>query len=84
LKSRLDPAEIYHTKTTLARAAVLLRLLTSIKDYSDWSLKEMDLSGKELFSAAFAKDLSKTLVDLVQSSYINVQAIMSRHVLEPV
>lgn len=84
LRSRLDPAEIFHTKTTLARAAVLLRLLSSIKDYSDWSMKEMDLSGKELFGAAFAKDLSKTLVDLVQSSFINVQTVMSKHIFRPV
>ena len=47
-------------------------------------MREMGVSGRDLFNPVFAGDLSKLLLESVNTNYVNMMAIMGEHVWGPV
>ena len=76
LKAKFDEGQLYERAKKLARAGVLVCLLTAIREYAEFGLKEMDLSPQDIFDKAFAQDLSTQLLDLVKRSYVDVSVLI--------
>ena len=68
LKPYLKDYEVDSARVELTRAAVLLRLLTSIREYLEFGVGNL-ASSKETFNSLFAKNLARWNVEF--SFYIN-------------
>lgn len=67
LKPYLEDYEVDSARVGLARSALLLRFLTSIREYLEFGVG--DLAGsKETFNSLFAKTLASTVVESVRDS----------------
>jgi len=77
IKPYLKDYEVNSARVELARAAVLLRFLTSIRAYLEFGVS--DLAGsKETFDSLFAKNLASIVVELVRSSYWRIHDLISK------
>jgi len=72
LKPYLEEWEVKNARLTLARAMVLLRLLSSIRSYVEYPIKKLEVEAKDVFDYYFSKELAKTLTSLVRSTYRNI------------
>jgi hypothetical protein len=65
----LKEYEVKSIRVELARSAVLLRLLTSIREYLEYGVNEL-AGSKEVFDFTFARELAATIVEQVRNSYL--------------
>lgn len=56
LKPFLEDWQIESVKKELARAMVLLRMLTSIRNYVEYPIKQLELETKDVFDHYFSKE----------------------------
>lgn len=74
----LDEYNVSYFRKELARAAVLLKLLTSVKQYLDFGVES--LAGiKETFDSAFSKELAERIVGLTRSAHWRIYDLISRY-----
>jgi hypothetical protein len=73
----LKEYEIKSIKVELARSAVLLRLLTSIREYLEYGVNGL-AGSKEVFDFVFAGKLAATVVDQVRNSYWRIYDLINR------
>ena len=81
LKPYLEDYEVNSARIELARAAVLLKLLVSIRtclEYGVGNGKQVLASSKEIFDITFGKRLANTFVELVSSSYWRIYNLISK------
>lgn len=77
IKPLLKDWEINNVRIELARSAVLLRFLTSIRGYLEYGVN--DLAGsKETFSSIFAEKLAKIIVDLVKTAHWRISNLITK------
>jgi hypothetical protein len=77
IKPYLNVNEEYLTKVDLAKAAVLLRFLTSIREYLEFGVNGL-ASAKETFDSPFSKTLVATIIELVRSSHLKLYNLISK------
>jgi hypothetical protein len=73
----LKDYEVASTRVYLARAAVLLRFLTSIREYLELGVSDL-ASSKETFNSLFSETLASTVVELVRSSHWRIHDLISK------
>lgn len=78
LEPYLENYEVKNVRADLARVAVLLRLLTSIRDFTDFGVKELKVGIKDIFDSSFSKDLARVLVGLVHSAHWRVYDMIQK------
>jgi len=59
-------------RTYFAQAAVILKLLTGIKDYAAYGITGLQVGAKDIFNFAFARELATILVNLSYESYLHM------------
>jgi len=78
LRTSLDGYTIDYYRTELARVAVLLRLLTSIKQQLEYGIE--GLAGiRETFDSAFSKELAEQIVGLTRSAHWRISDAISKY-----
>jgi len=77
LRPSLDPHILDYYRAELARAAVLLKLLTSIKQQLEYGVE--GLAGiKETFDSTFSKELTERIVGLTRSAHWRIYDLISK------
>jgi len=76
LKPFLEDWQVENVKKELARAMVLLRMLTSIRSYVEYPIKQLELEAKDVFDYYFCRELGKSLVDSVRGSHVNIRNLI--------
>jgi hypothetical protein len=77
IKPYLNVDEEYSTKIDFAKAAVLLRFLTSIREYLEFGVNGL-ASAKETFDHPFSKTLVATIIELVKISHYKIYNLISK------
>ena len=63
-------------RTYFAQAAVILKLLTGIKDHAAYGITGLQVGAKDIFNFAFARELATILVSLSYESYLHMFAMI--------
>ena len=71
LRPYLEEWEVKNARLKLARAMVLLRLLSSIRSYVEYPIKKLEVEAKDVFHYYFSKELAKILTSLVRSIHVD-------------
>jgi HEPN domain-containing protein len=77
IKSYLENYDVEWYRVELARAAVLLRFLTSIREYLEYGVGDL-ASSTETFNSIFAEKLANTIVELVRDSHWEIYHLISK------
>jgi hypothetical protein len=77
IKSYLENYEVDWYRVKLARAAVLLRSLTSIREYLEYGIYDL-ASSTETFNSTFAKRLASIIIELVGASHWKIYHLISK------
>ena len=78
LRPYLEEWEVKNARLKLARAMVLLRLLSSIRSYVEYPIKKLEVETKDVFDYYFSKELAKTLTSSVRSIYGDINNWMNK------
>jgi hypothetical protein len=73
----LKEYEVKSIRVELARSAVLLRLLTSIREYLEYGVNGL-AGSKEVFEFTFAEKPAATIVEQVRNSYWRIYDLINR------
>jgi len=76
LQPYLEDYEITSTRLELARAMVLHRLLSSIRDYVEYPIKELEVDAKDVFRDS--KELTTILVGSARSIFILASNLINK------
>jgi len=77
LRPYLKDYEVNPTRAELARAAVLLRFLTSIREYLEFGVSDL-ADSKETFNSVFSKTLASIIVESVRFSHWRIYNLISQ------
>ncbi len=78
LSPYLDEYNVSYFRKELARAAVLLKLLTSVKQYLEFGVES--LAGiKETFDSAFSRELAERIVGLTHGAHWRIYDLISKY-----
>jgi hypothetical protein len=77
IKPYLKDYEANLIRVKLARAAVLLRFLTSIREYLEYGVDDL-ASSTETFNSTFAEKIANTIVELVRNSHWEIYHLISK------
>lgn len=78
LKTKISEQDLTNAKRTLSRLTVMLRLLTSVKDYAQHGIPELKVGGREIFDWLFAKEFATALVDKGSSIMSDVRSLLEK------
>ena len=77
MRPLLDPRTVDYYRIELARAAVLLRMLTSIKQQLEYGVEGLAGIG-ETFGSVFSKELAEQVVALTRNTHWRIHDLLSR------
>jgi len=77
LKPFLENWQAEDAKKKLARAMVLLRMLSSIRSYVEYPIKRLEMEAKDVFDYYFSRELGKCLVDSVRDVHVSIRGFIS-------
>ena len=78
LKPNLETYEVETMRETLARLIILLKLLTSIKDYAQHGIPELQIGGRNIFDLYFSQNLVKSLFKKTKKIHLDISYFLSK------